>query len=410
VTFTVQLPQPPSGVAPPSGQVQFFDGTTLIGTAPISSSGIATLTVANLVAGLHQITATYAGDNNWNSATTATLTQIVAKALTAIALTPSVSASNPASVTMTATVVVTLPGGGTPTGVVQFVDATTNTVLATATLAGGIATAQIPLSLLNLTNDLLIARYVGDGNFVGIGSAPLAQVVAVNAASYVVGFAPDEIVTIFGTGLANAILWGQAGSQANSLAGLTLGIADSAGVSRQTHLFYVSPTQISFLVPSNVALGPTMVTVAGSNGAAFYTFFTTARVAPGLFTANSNGKGIAAAQIVRVHADGSQDPPQNIATYDPIQQTFVGVPIDMGPSTDTLFLVLYGTGIRHGVNVTCTIGGQAVQVVYAGLQPVYTGLDQINVQLPASLKGAGQVNISIAVDGQISNTASMLVK
>jgi uncharacterized protein (TIGR03437 family) len=56
------------------------------------------------------------------------------------------------------------------------------------------------------------------------------------------------------------------------------------------------------------------------------------------------------------------------------------------------------------------IGGQAVKVVYAGLQPVYAGLDQINVQLPANLKGAGQVNVSIAVDGQVSNTANLLVK
>ena len=51
VALTAQLgPAPPVGVAFPSGQVQFFDGSTALGAAT-PSSGKATLTVANLAAG-----------------------------------------------------------------------------------------------------------------------------------------------------------------------------------------------------------------------------------------------------------------------------------------------------------------------------------------------------------------------
>ena len=78
--------------------------------------------------------------------------------------------------------------------------------------------------------------------------------------------------------------------------------------------------------------------------------------------------------------------------------------------SDTLYLVLYGTGIRNRSSlssVTCTINGQSLPVAYAGPQPQYPGLDQVDVLLPASLKGAGQVNVTLTADGQVSNTATL---
>jgi hypothetical protein len=45
---------------------------------------------------------------------------------------------------------------------------------------------------------------------------------------------------------------------------------------------------------------------------------------------------------------------------------------------------------------------------YAGAQGVYLGEDQINIQLPASLRGAGAIGISLVVDGQASNSVEIL--
>jgi len=56
------------------------------------------------------------------------------------------------------------------------------------------------------------------------------------------------------------------------------------------------------------------------------------------------------------------------------------------------------------------IGGQPVNVQYAGQQGGYPGLDQINAPLPIGLKGAGVVNLSVTVDGFVSNTATVNFK
>jgi uncharacterized protein (TIGR03437 family) len=57
-----------------------------------------------------------------------------------------------------------------------------------------------------------------------------------------------------------------------------------------------------------------------------------------------------------------------------------------------------------------TIGGTSVQVEFAGPQPTYPGLDQVNVVLPLTLRGAGESNVVLTVDGQISNTVTINVK
>ncbi|MGD0437707.1 MAG: hypothetical protein ABSB86_14690 [Bryobacteraceae bacterium] len=67
-------------------------------------------------------------------------------------------------------------------------------------------------------------------------------------------------------------------------------------------------------------------------------------------------------------------------------------------------LVLYGTGIRGRsslANVTVTIGTVTLPVQYAGpCDPAqFVAFDQVNVALPQSLAGAGQVTVTLTVDG-----------
>ena len=47
---------------------------------------------------------------------------------------------------------------------------------------------------------------------------------------------------------------------------------------------------------------------------------------------------------------------------------------------------------------------------FAGLQTTYPGLDQVNVALPLSLRGAGESNVVLTVDGQVSNTVTIRVQ
>ena len=86
-------------------------------------------------------------------------------------------------------------------------------------------------------------------------------------------------------------------------------------------------------------------------------------------------------------------------------------PIDV--SSDAVVLALYGTGIRgrSGVAaVTCAIGGVAVPVLYAGPQPEFPGLDQVNVTLPRSLAGKGLVTVNVVVDGRTANPVQIAIR
>ena len=76
-----------------------------------------------------------------------------------------------------------------------------------------------------------------------------------------------------------------------------------------------------------------------------------------------------------------------------------------------MFLQLYGTGIRQRTglaNVTATIGGQKVDVLYAGSQGGYEGLDQVNLTVPRTLP-SGELDVVIKVDGVAANPVKIFV-
>jgi uncharacterized protein (TIGR03437 family) len=105
--------------------------------------------------------------------------------------------------------------------------------------------------------------------------------------------------------------------------------------------------------------------------------------------------------VVRVHANGSQTLDLTFQC-DSSGQNCTNAPINFG--SDQLVLVLYGTGIRgFSSSVQATIGNVSLPVAYAGAQPIAPGLDQINVPLPASLQGRGQLFLAVTVDGQTTN-------
>ena len=136
---------------PPTGKVNFFDGSTNIGSANLAFSSA--YLVVSFAVGSHSITASWAGDSNWPAATSAAVTLTVTRAASRVFLTSFNSE-------WTAVVMAVPPGEGTPGGSVQFVDTVTQAVLATANLTGGIASVT-----LTAVTDPLQAVYSGDSNF-----------------------------------------------------------------------------------------------------------------------------------------------------------------------------------------------------------------------------------------------------
>ncbi len=65
-----------SGAGTPTGTVTFLDGSTPLGTGTLAD-GVATLTTSSLTVGTHSISAAYGGDQNFVTAASSPLTQVV---------------------------------------------------------------------------------------------------------------------------------------------------------------------------------------------------------------------------------------------------------------------------------------------------------------------------------------------
>jgi uncharacterized protein (TIGR03437 family) len=135
-------------------------------------------------------------------------------------------------------------------------------------------------------------------------------------------------------------------------------------------------------------------------------------VAPGVFAANSNGQGVGAAVALRIKADGSYiyEP---VAQFNPMQNRFLPIPLDLGPETDQVYLLLFGTGIRGQSSsslVKVTIAGEESPVTFAGAQGDFAGLDQVNVLLTRNLAGRGEANVVLLADGYTSNVTQIGIR
>lgn len=235
----------------------------------------------------------------------------------------------------------------------------------------------------------------------------VARGAALTSAATFVGstVAADSTASIFGSLLAIGI--GSAGNTPlpETLAGTTVKVRDVDGVTRNAGLFYVSPGQINLLIPAGTKVGPATAIVTNSDGVVSQASFAVALTSPGVFTASSDANGPPAGYLLRIRADGFRTL-EPVARFDTASGKWVTLPIDFVNDTDILFLVVAATGIRHvpGGQVSIEIGGVTLLSQYAGVQPGFEGLDQINVELPRSLKGKGEVDAVVIAEMKRSNT------
>jgi hypothetical protein len=187
-TFTATVTPTTTGTA--TGTVAFFDGTTSLGSQPLSGTGTAMLTVPVLAGGTHSITVSYAGDTNFTASTSSALAVLVNTAPTTIAITvpAPITYGNPAQLSATVSSTVS----GTPTGTVTFKDGTTT--LGTGTVTGGVATYTAN----NLTGGThtITAIYTGDTNFATSTSA--AGTLTVNKATTTSAVAANPAAITYG--------------------------------------------------------------------------------------------------------------------------------------------------------------------------------------------------------------------
>lgn len=240
-----------------------------------------------------------------------------------------------------------------------------------------------------------------------MGSAAVqsgAATIVSAATSLVQPLAVGSIATAYARDLATTTASSAVLPLPTSLSGTSANILDSAGVTTPAPLFFVSPTQVNFYVPSNVAVGAATITFTSGDGTQSAGKITVATVSPGLFVLDS--AALAAANVITVDRDGT-----TVTTNDfqIVNGAIAALPINLGPPAKSVYLVLYGTGISGRsslANVTFNVAGKSLPVAYAGPQGD-KGLDQVNVEIPLSLAGSGTTKISLTVDGVTSNTATI---
>lgn len=146
-------------------------------------------------------------------------------------------------------------------------------------------------------------------------------------------------------------------------------------------LFYVSPGEVIFVVPTGLPAGAAEVVVVNADGFASKAQAIISQASPGLFSIDN--------QVVMLNAD-----------------TLTAGPFD--PSNNDLRVTLFGTGVRNASQVSIDIGGDLL-AVEAVLPSSLPGLDEIHVRLPAQLRGAGAVSVLVKANDFASNIVTATI-
>lgn len=373
-----------------TGTAAFLDGSAWQASAPISPSGTAYWTATALSTGSHQIAVVYAGGAICPTSSAATLSQVVAPAQTITVM--SAEPAPEGGFTLTAKVEAVPPGGGVPSGTVVFRDG--GAVIATAALnAQGVAAATAPLNA--AVEHAVTAEYQGGPNHAPSASLRLGELndlskpyfesaYVVNSASYAAGLAPGAFSTVFGARLAGATAMASP-PYPDTLAGVQVRINGAP-----VPVVFVSSRQINFLAPASLAPGTAEIVVSNSLGTSQPVTVDVHAALPGIFYDVASGYG---AILIAGTADTTLTRPAAAGEY----------------------LEIYCTGLggvdetsRTSLPVTVGMGQLRLEPVYAGLNPVFPGLYQVNVQVPAGL--TGEQTLTLEAGGRSSNAVKVRVQ
>lgn len=259
------------------------------------------------------------------------------------------------------------------------------------------------------------ARAVWTGLLVLLGSLATPAVLApasgiyytagsiVNAATNLNGgFAPNTIITIYGTGLSFMTVAADAAAVSGGALPTELGGVHVIIDGRSAGLYYASPTQVNLLIPNDLLPGPSKIVVAHDGLAGPVVPLPLDDVAPGLFTAPN-------LSLLATHATG-----ELISATAPAQpgEWVVLYCVGLGRTVPDLFngeVALRAQPIAEMRNLSVLVDNTPLgsdHIYYAGVAPGYAGLYQINARLPDVLGHDPEIRVSIGA--QISRPATFL--
>ncbi len=205
------------------------------------------------------------------------------------------------------------------------------------------------------------------------------------------GLAPGSLVTIFGANLAVATESAGRLPAPRELAGTQVFVNGAPAP-----LLYASPTQINLLLPYGLAGDFAKIAVSSGSGQSAAVNVPLAAVDPGIFSDPDSGTG-----AIRYNADGlaAVERPAQPGEYMEIYASGLGsvtYPPEAGEAA--LSFILSETT----QDVAVLLDGVRLEPQFAGLAPTFSGLYQVNVELPQDLT-AGRHELQLEVDGAASN-------
>jgi uncharacterized protein (TIGR03437 family) len=242
------------------------------------------------------------------------------------------------------------------------------------------------------------------GGFLSFDAPPVVPAGAVvNGASFAgqAPVAPGSLISIFGSKLAGP---GAAATLPlpNTLGGSTVALAGSA-----TPLLFSSDGQVNAVVPYETTVNTTqqLILTRGSSTSVPQTL-TIAAAAPGIFTADSSGKGQG---IIFGPSSNLADPAHPVKAGDVvvIYCTGLGKVLPAVPTGNPAPLLPLSNVVSQ---TSVTIGGITVNPMFAGLTPGFVGLYQVNVGIPPGVVAGDQVPVFITAASQPSLPVTIAVR
>jgi uncharacterized protein (TIGR03437 family) len=211
------------------------------------------------------------------------------------------------------------------------------------------------------------------------------------------------IMTAYGPILADREMGGGGPPWPRILGNVSVRVTDSRGVRRLAPLLHTGAgwAQITFIVPEDTAPGPAEVAVVRSDGTSSAGKVMIADVAAGLWTAAHDGRGPVIGRVLQRFRDGRTT---EFPAWECSNAACRTVAIPLSESVSTA-VRLEGTGFRHAspqAAIRVTVDDVSVPVISIGPLPGI-GRDQLTIQLPDSLRGRGETDLVMTVNGALSN-------
>lgn len=259
--------------------------------------------------------------------------------------------------------------------------------------AGGVRIGAGIGPYLGISVAIPAAPQTGSGVFLD----PTGIVNAASSAPFTARIAPGELLTLYGQNLAASLVVSPSIPFPNTLGKVQVLVNGLAAP-----LYYVSPTQVSAIVPYAVTSGVAQIQVVNDGAASNTVTMAVGATAPGVFSVPPGGLGYGAV----LHQDGTLVTTSNPAQPGETVSVFATGLGAVNPLVADGAAGPSSTLSQTTGTIAADVSGTTAKVTFAGLAPGLAGLYQVNVTIPTGLT-AGDNYLDIS--GPDSYTQEVLI-